>query len=192
MPDSRVGKSVAGPRTFATMRELLCYNCSPLCRLSAQWLCDRPHTSHFPGLLLPEPLSPRQPLLTRASTGDTEILKSGSGSGSLGSLGPVAHKVLFEPSKCLWRVWGLILNMISSLLPSCWRRKWQPTPVFFPGESHGWKSLVGYSPRGRKESDTTECLHLLTILLLLLLCPLMWGIFLRWDPTFSCQWLLSS
>ena len=31
-----------------------------------------------------------------------------------------------------------------------WRRKWQPTPVFLPGESHGWRSLVGYSPRGRK------------------------------------------
>ena len=32
----------------------------------------------------------------------------------------------------------------------------KPTPVFLPGESHGWKSLVGYSPRGHKESDTTE------------------------------------
>ena len=41
-----------------------------------------------------------------------------------------------------------------------WRRKWQPTPVFLPGESHGWRSLVGYSPRGHKESDTTEQLHL--------------------------------
>ena len=40
-----------------------------------------------------------------------------------------------------------------------WRRKWQPTPVFLPGESHGRRSLVGYSPRGRKESDTTERLH---------------------------------
>ena len=30
-----------------------------------------------------------------------------------------------------------------------WRRKWQPTPVFLPGESHGWRSLVGYSPRDR-------------------------------------------
>ena len=37
-----------------------------------------------------------------------------------------------------------------------WRRKWQPTPVFLPGESHGWRSLVGYSPWGRKELDTTE------------------------------------
>ena len=36
-----------------------------------------------------------------------------------------------------------------------WRRKWQPTPVFLPGESHGWRNLVGYSPWGRKESDTT-------------------------------------
>ena len=31
-----------------------------------------------------------------------------------------------------------------------WRRKWQPTPVFLPGESHGWRSLVGYSPRVTK------------------------------------------
>ena len=33
---------------------------------------------------------------------------------------------------------------------------WRPTPVFVPGGSHGQKSLAGYSPRGRKESDTTE------------------------------------
>ena len=47
-----------------------------------------------------------------------------------------------------------------------WRRKWQPTPVFLPGKSHGLRSLVGYSPRGRKESDTTERLHSLTHLLI--------------------------
>ena len=35
-------------------------------------------------------------------------------------------------------------------------RKWQPTPVFLPGESHGQRRLVGYSPWGCKESDTTE------------------------------------
>ena len=40
-----------------------------------------------------------------------------------------------------------------------WRRAWQPTPVFLPEESHGQRSLVGYSPRGHKESDTTERLH---------------------------------
>ena len=39
------------------------------------------------------------------------------------------------------------------------RRKWQPTPVLLPGKSHGWRSLVGYSPWGPEESDTTEQLH---------------------------------
>ena len=37
-----------------------------------------------------------------------------------------------------------------------WRRKWQLTPGLLPGKSHGLRSLVGYSPWGRKESDTTE------------------------------------
>ena len=36
------------------------------------------------------------------------------------------------------------------------RRPWQPTPLFLPGESHGQRSLAGYSPWGHKESDTTE------------------------------------
>ena len=36
------------------------------------------------------------------------------------------------------------------------RRKWQPTPVFFPGESHGWRTLPGYSLWGRRELDTSE------------------------------------
>ena len=37
-----------------------------------------------------------------------------------------------------------------------WRRKWQPTPVFLPGEFHGQRSLMGYSPDGYQESDVTE------------------------------------
>ena len=37
-----------------------------------------------------------------------------------------------------------------------WRRKWQPTPVFLPGESQGWGSLVGYGLWGRTELDMTE------------------------------------
>ena len=40
-----------------------------------------------------------------------------------------------------------------------WRRKWQPTPVFLPGQSHGRRSLVGCSPWGRTESDTTEAMQ---------------------------------
>ena len=45
-----------------------------------------------------------------------------------------------------------------------WRRAWQPTPVFLNGESHGQRSLVGYSPWGHKESNMTEGLR--TVLLL--------------------------
>ena len=40
-----------------------------------------------------------------------------------------------------------------------WRRQWHPTPVLLPEKSHGWRSLVGCSPWGRWESDTTERLH---------------------------------
>ena len=52
-----------------------------------------------------------------------------------------------------------ILNHLSHQATSIQedRRKWQPTPVFLPGESHGRRSLVGYSPWGRKELDMTKC-----------------------------------
>ena len=42
-----------------------------------------------------------------------------------------------------------------------WRREWLPTPVFWPGEFHGERSLAGYGPRGCRESDTTERLSLI-------------------------------
>ena len=41
-----------------------------------------------------------------------------------------------------------------------WRRKWQPTPVFLPGKSHGQRGWGGYSPWGHNESDTTEHAHM--------------------------------
>ena len=48
------------------------------------------------------------------------------------------------------------LGSIPTLGRSPWRREWLLTPVFLPGESHGQKSLVGYSPWGHKAWDTTE------------------------------------
>ena len=39
-----------------------------------------------------------------------------------------------------------------------WRRAWQPTPIFLSGESQGLRSLVGYSPQGHTEADTTKLL----------------------------------
>ena len=53
----------------------------------------------------------------------------------------------------MWRNWILTHAggnvKFSGYIPKWWRRKWQPTPVFLPGESHGQRSLVGYSPWGR-------------------------------------------
>ena len=71
----------------------------------------------------------------------------------------------------LERVWRkgnsltLLVEMQTStaIIGDYWRRKRQPTPVFLPGKSHGWKSVVGYSPWGRKESDMTERLHFLSL-----------------------------
>ena len=47
------------------------------------------------------------------------------------------------------------LRQTSHLLQIPWRRKWQPTPVFLPGEHHGWRSLAGYSPWGCNYLDKT-------------------------------------
>ena len=47
-------------------------------------------------------------------------------------------------------------NLCSSLI---WSRKWQPTPVFLPGEVRGQRSLVGYSPWGCRELDMVEHTH---------------------------------
>ena len=54
-----------------------------------------------------------------------------------------------------WLVF-LFLNFNWRLI---WRRQWQPTPVLLPGKSHGWRSLVGCSPWGCYELDTSEWLH---------------------------------
>ena len=49
-----------------------------------------------------------------------------------------------------------ILLLLALILPTYWRRKWQPTPVFLPRESQGWGSPVGGHLWGRTELDTTE------------------------------------
>ena len=65
--------------------------------------------------------------------------------------------MVFHPKNthCSFSIYVLFLL---SRIPSQ-RRKWHPTPVLLPGKSHGRRSLVGCSPWGREESDTTEQLH---------------------------------
>ena len=48
------------------------------------------------------------------------------------------------------------IGVLSDVTFMHWRRKWQPTPVFLPGESQGWGSLVGWCLWGHTESDTTK------------------------------------
>ena len=84
---------------------------------SKEGLC---HMLHDPGLLQPEPLSPRQgtadPCLHRRySNTQRQVWFS-----LCGASGSWCTQGLFEPSKSLWQVWGLILNTILPLLPSCW------------------------------------------------------------------------
>ena len=77
----------------------------------------------------------------------------------------VGHKTSSPGSRvaiALMRHSGLLIHKHSDCLRDEYKTsnwKWQPTPVFLPGESHRRRSLVGYSPRGCKESDTTERLH---------------------------------
>jgi len=80
------------------------------------------------------------------------------------------QKVNQKKSKYV-RWWDMLINLVGGLLSQCmcvytyiciynhWRRQWHPTPVLLPGKSHGRRSLVGYSPWGHEESDTTEWLY---------------------------------
>ena len=70
------------------------------------------------------------------------------------NLCPIKNKKEFELTKSLPTMRETWIRSLGWEDP--WRRKWQPTPVFLPGKSHRWRSLVGYSPWGRKESDMTE------------------------------------
>ena len=79
--------------------------------------------------------------------------------------------VLGSQLKCYTQ--HIVLYFFFNLSTFPMRRAWQPTPVFLPGEFHGQRSLAGYSPWSRQESDTTERL---TLLLLLTTFPsLLWA-----------------
>ena len=61
------------------------------------------------------------------------------------------------------KTWSSCLHWVSIVFHSQ-RRQWHPTPVLLPGKSHGWRSLVGCSPWGRQESDTTTSLSFFTFM----------------------------
>ena len=63
---------------------------------------------------------------------------------------------IFFSNKCIPHIGLNLLPLLDPTNPKCCRRQWHPTPVLLPGKSHGRRSLVGCSPWGREESDTTE------------------------------------
>ena len=59
-------------------------------------------------------------------------------------------------NKKRWDIYTQLESIIIYWYAIFQRRQWHPTPVLLPGKSHGWRSLVGWSPWGRWGSDTTE------------------------------------
>ena len=80
--------------------------------------------------------------------GQEAIVKTGHGTRDWFQIGKGIHQGCIL-SPCLFNLHAEYIR----------RRQWHPTPVLLPGKFHGWRSLVGCSPWGRKESDTTERLH---------------------------------
>ena len=125
-----LGHGVTAPFSWVLVHKMLCLYlpkvyCPVLCKfwqlcggvngnLLLEGLC------HTQVCCIQSPCPCGRPLLTCTSAGDNQTLKGRSDSASVGSLGPSAHKILFEPSKHLWQIWDLILNGTLSLLQSCW------------------------------------------------------------------------
>ena len=114
-------------------------------------------TSSKRAYAIPESAAPRAPapagpLLTHTSTGHTETQFCLSLCGISGSW---CTQGLFEPSECLWQVWGLILNMISPFLPSCW--------------GFSFALGCGISPQSLQRHNRIQYHHCVSIVLLMAL-----------------------
>ena len=123
-----------GPRTFATVQELLWYNCSPVCESSAPWLCsgindnllqgDLCHMLYFLGLLQQSTCPRSRPLWPMPLQETLKHSKAGLAQ-SLAEVtvpfpGSWCAQGSFAPSESFWWVWDLILKVIAHLLQSCW------------------------------------------------------------------------
>ena len=82
------------------------------------------------------------------------------------------------------------LGSIPGLGKIPWRRKWLLTPVLLPGESHGGRSLVGYSPWCHKESDTTERLHYIIFQMVINIASILFALFAFLINDFVCKFYL--
>ena len=112
-----------------------------------RWWGERKAVKGAPGLRASARVTPALPHTWRGTDTETSLLVLGRGP-SLGAF-LVAQMVKNPPA--MWETW---VHPWVGNIP--WRSKWLPTPVLWPGESHGQRSLAGYSPWGLRESDMTE------------------------------------
>ena len=152
--------------------------CSNSCSLS-QWCHPTISSSVVPFSSCP------QSFLISGSFPVSQLFTSGGQSVGASASASVTSNKLLTPQ--LHGRASLVAQMVKNL-PACrspgfdpwlgkipWRREWQPTPVFLPGEFLGQRSLVGYSPWGHKKSGRTEQLSLFHFQLhRILLCKGKW------------------
>ena len=102
----------------------------------------------------------------------SEVKASAWNAGDLGSIPGSGEEMAPYSSTLAWKI--------------PWRRKWHPTSVLLPGESHGHRSLVGCSPWGHKELDATEWLHFTESPEKM--CSLCGTLLFRSSALFICKW----
>ena len=98
---------------------------------------------------------------------------------------PHPGEIKINSHSCWWE-YKIVQSLWKKLETQKSLSQWQPTPVFLPGEPHGGRSLVGYSQRGCKESDTTELLHFAQIHWKLWTCKILHlGVYRRFIHNFQ-------
>ena len=115
------------------------------------WKCLEQLGTTYLSLFLPSPgLTPNPPILSWCLT----LLLN-----EFSLTYPIFLVARGKESAHQCRIWCRIHGLDSWVRKIPWRRKWQPTPAFVPGKSHGRRSLVGYRPWGHEELGTTWWLN---------------------------------
>ena len=113
-------------------------------------------TSYFPIWI---PVIPSSSLIAVAKTSKTMLNSSGESGHPCLFRNFRENAFNFSPLRIMFAVGLSYMSFIMLRYVPSRRRQWHLTPVLLPGKSHGQRSLVGYSPWGHEESDTTERLH---------------------------------
>ena len=158
-------------RPFIVLVECFCRRDSNLWKTVALKVCNSPREQHGGGFLafmLPRSrLEPSESSDAFARVWVRDRVVTQTGPQGPDNRGHRAAACPCVPPRCSGNEWAagseIPKPVLASSLSFCylcsvlfWRRKWQPTPVFLPGEFHGQRSVAGFRSWGRKGSDMTE------------------------------------